>query len=125
MTKEFVAEVVVPNVDGVVVPTTAPASCAKTAAVICCRGERVSKLLLSEDTRTCKYSVLLFEKSRLSGTGYPFAVSPMLTVKTPCLTVALTEVGSAAVLQLCTGIDGRVIPNRKFEIIGRATTATE
>ena len=54
VTKEFVTGVVVPKTDGVVVPTTAPASCANAAEVICCRGDNVSELSLSEETSTCR-----------------------------------------------------------------------
>src|SRR3990167_2770205 len=94
VTKEFVAAVVVPNTDGVVVPTTAPAICANTAEVICWRGDNVSELLLSEETSTCRYTEGLLEKLRSSTFGYPFAVSPIFTVKTPCRTVAVAVAGT-------------------------------
>ena len=45
---------VVPKEDGVVLPLTAPASSAKEAAATRCRGDNVSKLLLSDDASTCK-----------------------------------------------------------------------
>ena len=96
VTKEFATGVVVPNTDGVVAPTTAPATCANAAEVNCWRGESVSKLLLLEETSTCKYKFGFAEKSKLSASGYPFAVSPMFTVNTPCLTVAETDVGAEA-----------------------------
>ena len=54
VTNELVTGVVVPNKEGVVVPTTDPATRANTADVICCRGESVSELLLSEETSICK-----------------------------------------------------------------------
>lgn len=44
--------VVVPNNEGVVVPTTAPAICANATVVMCWRGKRVSKLLLFEEAST-------------------------------------------------------------------------
>ncbi len=44
--------VVVPKVEGVVVPETAAASSAKEAAASRWRGERVSKVELSEETST-------------------------------------------------------------------------
>lgn len=89
VTNEDPSGVVVPNSDGVVVPTTAPATCANTADVSCWRGERVSDELLSAETSTCKYSAELFVKFILSGVGYPLAVSPIFTVKTPCVTVVV------------------------------------
>ena len=44
--------VVVPKVDGVVLPETAPASCAKATELMRCRGERVSKEESLEETST-------------------------------------------------------------------------
>ena len=94
VTKEFVAAVVVPNSDGVVVPTTAPASCANAAEVICWRGDNVSELLLSEETSIWRYREVLFAKLRSSAVGYPFVVSPIFTVNTPCRTVVVVVAGT-------------------------------
>ena len=94
VTKEFATGVVVPKRDGVVAPTTAPAICANAADVICCRGDNVSELLLSDETSTCKYTEELLEKSRFSESGYPFVISPMFTVNTPCRTVAVVVAGT-------------------------------
>ena len=49
--------VVVP-IDDCPVPLTAPAICANAAAVTCWRGESISDEMLSEETSTCKYTVL-------------------------------------------------------------------
>lgn len=62
VTKEFVTGVVVPKVEGVVVPETAPASWANDAAEMRWRGESVSEVMLSEDTSTCKKISLLVLK---------------------------------------------------------------
>ena len=86
--------VVVPNVDGVVLPLTAPARNAKLAADSCWRGESVSKLLLSDDTPISRKRFLFVLKSRVSGVEYPLSVSPMFTLNTPLVTVTATEVGA-------------------------------
>ena len=52
VTCELPIGVVVPKVDGVVVPETAPASCANDALEIRWRGERVSEESLSSETST-------------------------------------------------------------------------
>ena len=54
VTNELVAGVVVPKTDGEVAPTTAPETCEKIADVNSCRGESVSKVLLLEETSTCR-----------------------------------------------------------------------
>ena len=45
-------------IDDCPVPLTAPAICANAAAVTCWRGESISDEMLSEETSTCKYTVL-------------------------------------------------------------------
>ena len=59
---EFPIGVVVPKVDGVEVPETAPANCEKADAEILCLGDKVSELELLEETSTCKYTSALVEK---------------------------------------------------------------
>lgn len=54
VTNEEPIGVVVPNSDGVVVPTTAPDKSEKTDDVSCWRGDNVSDELLSDDTSTCR-----------------------------------------------------------------------
>ena len=54
VTTEFPIGVVVPNDEGVEVPLTAPDIWEKAVAVMSRRGDRVSKVELSEETWTCK-----------------------------------------------------------------------
>ena len=52
VTTELATDVVVPNVDGVVEPETAPASCANAFEEILNRGVNVCDEILSEETST-------------------------------------------------------------------------
>ena len=52
VTWELAIGLVVPNEDGVEVPLTALASWAKATEVILCLGDRVSKVILSDEAST-------------------------------------------------------------------------
>ena len=85
--------VVVPKVEGVVVPETPSERSEKAEAAMRWRGEKVTKEELSEETSTWRKRSALVVRFKSKACGKPFAVSPIFTLKTPEVTVTEAEEG--------------------------------